>query len=140
MCVHACMCGMLCLSGGKLVKRGRSDEDHSNSRKTPRSDWLNTADCTHERCSVLIALPRVRAMHLCLSVLICVSVWSLFTQRVHFRDAHLDSWGTVSQCYQIVFPFLVFWLFCGNLFEIYVYLLVCSLWVWVKSPHKDSKA
>jgi len=45
-CVHACMCGVLCLSGGKLVKRGRSDEDHSNSRETPQCDWLNTADCT----------------------------------------------------------------------------------------------
>lgn len=75
MCVRACMCGMLCLSGGKLVKRGRSDEDHSNSRKTPRSDWLNTADCSlHMNAVRLIALPRVRAMHLCLSVLICVRV------------------------------------------------------------------
>ncbi len=59
------MC-VLCLSGGKLVKRGRSNEEHSNSRKTPRSDWLYTADCTHGRWAILIALPRV-----CVCVCVC---------------------------------------------------------------------
>lgn len=98
MCVRACMCGMLCLSGGKLVKRGRSDEDHSNSRKTPRSDWLNTADCTHERCSLNRAATCACNAFVFECINLRASVWSLFTHRVQFRESHLDSWVIVSEC------------------------------------------
>ncbi len=78
--VGACV---LCLSGGKLVERGRSNEEHSNSRKTSRSDWLYTADCTHP----LGAFNRAAT---------CVCVCGVC---LHFWDAALDSWVTVSQCY-----------------------------------------